>query len=157
MQAWAEMRPAFARRIFFLILFGVVSLVSTASHATEREDAVTAAKAVMAALAEKNFALIWDKLSSDTFKKAASRDTFVSGFPELRQKIGPLRSSNIVHVLYSPPRADPKLKETYSVVFENVYATGLLNMSSTDTLTEQIVLIEENGQFKMLGWALPLR
>jgi hypothetical protein len=144
------------RRIFPLILVGVMSLVSTASHAAEREDAIAAAKAVMTALSEKTFALIWDTLASDTFKKAASRESFVTGFPELRRKIGRLRGSNIVHVLYSPPRADPKMmKETYSVVFENVYATGLLNVFSTDTLTEQIVLIEENGQFKMLGWSLP--
>ena len=144
------------RRIFPLILVGVVSLVSTASHAAEREDAIAAGKAVMAALAEKNFALIWDTLASDTFKKAGSRESFVTGFPELRRKIGRLRSSNIAHVLYSPPRADPKMKETYSVVFENVYATGLLGFFSTGTLTEQIVLIEEYGLFKMLGWALPL-
>jgi hypothetical protein len=138
---------AVKRRIFALILAAVVSLCSTAAHAAEREDAIAAAKAVIAALAEKNFGLIWDTLASETFRKSGSREMFVLGYPQLRQKIGRLTSSNVLHVVYTPPRPRPDLGMTgkgYAVAFQNVYTTGALD--------EQIYLIEENGQFKMLGW-----
>jgi hypothetical protein len=137
------------RRIFALILAAVVSLCSTASHAAEKEDAIAVAKAVIAALAENDFGLIWDKLASETFRKSGSRETFVHGFPQLRRKVGRLTSSNVLHVIYTPPRPRPDLAMTgkgYAVAFQNIYTTG--------TLEEQIYLIEENGQFKMLGWGL---
>jgi hypothetical protein len=138
------------RQISVLVLAAVVSLFSTASYAAERDDAIAAAKAVIAALAEKNFGLIWDTLASETFRKKSSRETFVLGFSDLRRKIGRLTSSNMVHVIYTPPRPELGIEgKSYSVVFHNVYTTGALD--------EQIALIEENGEFKMFGWGLPLR
>jgi hypothetical protein len=124
-----------------------VSLISTAARADEREDAIAAAKAVVTALAEKKFALIWDTLTSDRYKKdtAITKEAFIFALTTARREIGRLTSSNLLNVRYNAP--DPNaavLKgKSYAVVFENVYTTG--------TRLEGALVIEENGQFKMYG------
>ena len=134
------------RRIFTLILTGVVSLFSTASHSDEREDAIAAAKVVMAAFAEKKFDLIWDTLASDWYKYTMgnTRELFIFGLTSARRQIGRLTSSTVLHVRYDAPQPTWALKgKSYAVVFENVYTTG--------TRYEGVLLYEENGQFKMAG------
>jgi hypothetical protein len=127
---------------------GVVSLFSTAAHADEREDAIAAAKAVVTALAEKKFALIWDTLTSDQYKKdvGLTRELFIVALTNPRREIGRLTSSKLVHVRYNAPQPDAGYGykgKSYSVIFENVYTTG--------TRLEGALIIEENGQFKMNG------
>ena len=132
------------RRIFTLILTGVVSLFSAASHSDEREDATAAAKAVMAAFAEKKFDLIWDTLASDRYKLGGTKELFIVAFTHDRRQIGRLTSSTVLDVLYTAPQPNAGFeRKTYTVTFQNVYTTG--------TLIEYVVLFEENGQFKMAG------
>ena len=137
------------RRIFALILAGAVSLFSAAPHADERDDAIAAAKAVIAALAENKFDLIWDKLASDRYKNEMgfTRELFVAGLPVTRRQIGRLTSSTVLYVRYDPPNPNWAFKgKAYVVIFENVYTTG--------TRQEGVLIIEENGQFKMSGLSL---
>ena len=127
-----------------LVFAGVVSLFSTAAHADEREDAIAAAKAVVTALAEKKFALIWDTLTSDRYKMGATREMFILALTSARREIGRLTSSKLVHVRDNAPQLPDGYKgKSYAVVFENVYTTG--------TRLEGALIIEENGQFKMNG------
>lgn len=134
------------RRTLTLMFAGAVSLFSTASHADEREDAIAAAKAVVTALAEKRFALIWDTLASNRYKNdlGFTRELFIIGLTTARREIGRLTSSKLLHVRYNAPQPNAGYKgKSYSVVFENVYTTG--------TRLEGALIIEENGQFKMAG------
>ena len=132
------------RRIFTLIFIGVVSLFSTASHSTEQDDATAAAKAIIAAFAEKKFGLIWDTLASDRYKLNGTRELFIAAFTHERRRIGRLTSSTVLDVIYRAPQPDAGINgKYYSVAFQNVYTTG--------TLIEYVVLFEENGQFKMAG------
>jgi hypothetical protein len=135
------------RRIF--IFAGVVSLCSTASDADEREDATAAAKAFFVALAEKKFALIWDTLASDRYKNemANTRDGFIAILTSLRRQIGRLRSSTVLYVRYDAPDPAAAFKgKSYRFAIENVYTTG--------TRVEYVVIVEENGQFKMQGMGI---
>jgi len=84
---------------------GVVSLFSTASHADEREDAIAAAKAVVTALAEKKFALIWDT-ASDRYKMWVTRDMFIAALTNARREIGRLTSSTLMLVRHNAPQLD---------------------------------------------------
>jgi hypothetical protein len=134
------------RRTFTLIFAGVVSLFSTASHSDEREDATAAAKTVIAALAEKKFPLIWDTLACDWYKNdiGLTRELFPVGLTSARRQIGQLTSSTVLHVRYTAPQPTAGFKgKSYAVIFQNVYTTG--------TRYEGVVIIEENGQFKMAG------
>jgi hypothetical protein len=134
------------RRTFTFILAGAVSLFSTASHADEKEDATAAAKAVMAALAEKKFPLIWDTLASDRYKNdmGFTRPLFITALEMARRPIGRLTSSTVLHVRYNAPQPNVAYKgKSYAIIFENVYTTG--------TRQEGVLVIEENGQFKMVG------
>ncbi len=136
------------RRIFTLIFVGVVSLFSTASHADEREDATAAANAFFAALAEKKFALIWDTLASDRYKNdmANTREGFTAGLTSMRRQIGRLTSSTVLYVRYDAPQPAWAFKgKSYIFAFENVYTTGRV---------EYVVIVEENGQFKMQGMGM---
>jgi hypothetical protein len=137
------------RRIFTLIFAGVVSLFSTAFHADEREDAATAAKAFFAALAEKKFDLIWDSLASDRYKNdmANTREGFVAILTSIRRQIGRLTSSTVLYVRYDAPQPLGAFKgKSYIFAIENVYTTG--------TRVEYVVIVEENGQFKMQGMGI---
>jgi hypothetical protein len=134
------------RRTFILILAGVVSLFSTASRADERDDAIAAAKVVIAALAENKIDLIWDTLASDWYKYKIghTREMFIFAFTSARRQIGRLTSSTVAYVRYDAPQPAAGYKgKTYTVTFENVYTTG--------TRYESVHLHEENGQFKMAG------
>src|ERR1700760_859474 len=93
------------RRIFAVIFAGVVLLLPAASHADEREDAIAAAKVVIAALAEKKFSLIWDTLASDRYKNdlGNTRELFIAGLTQTRRQIGRLTSSTVPYVRYDPP------------------------------------------------------
>jgi hypothetical protein len=134
------------RRIFTLILTGVVSLFSTASHSDEKEDATAAAKAVMAAFAEKKFDLIWDTLASDRYKLSGTKELFIAAFTHERRQIGRLTSSTVLDVISIAPQPNAGFQgKTYTVTFQNVYTTG--------TLIEYVVLFEENGQLKMAGFS----
>ena len=137
------------RRTFALALAGVVSVFSTASHADEKEDATVAAKAFFAALAEKKYDLIWDTLASDRYKNdmGNTRELFTVGLASLRQGIGRLTSSTVLHVRYDPPNPTWAFKgKGYVFAFENVYTTG--------TRVEYVVIVEENGRFKMQGMGM---
>jgi hypothetical protein len=97
-------------------------------------------------LAEKKFPLIWDTLASDRYKNdmGFTRQLFIAGLEIARRQIGRLTSSNVLHVRYDAPNPTWAFKgKSYVVLFENVYTTG--------TRQEGIVIIEENGQFKMAG------
>lgn len=135
------------RRTFSFILAGAASLFSTASRADEREDAIAVAKAVIAALGEKKFALIWDTLASERYKNdmGFTRPLFVGGLD--RPSLGRLTRSTVVYVRFEPPNPNWAFKgKTWAVMFENVYTGG--------TRQEGVVILEENGQFKMAGLSL---
>ena len=100
----------------------------------------------MAALAEKKFPLIWDTLASDRYKNdlGFTRELFIAGLEIARRQIGRLTSSTVLHVRYDAPQPAAGFKgKSYAVVFENIYTTG--------TRYEGVLVIEENGQFKMVG------
>jgi|tagenome__1003787_1003787.scaffolds.fasta_scaffold19492618_2 hypothetical protein len=140
---------AVSRRTFTLIVAGFVSLCSTASHADEREDATAAAKAFFAALAEKKFDLIWDTLASGRYKNdmANTKEGFIAHLTILRRQIGRLTSSTVLNFRYDAPDPRAAFKgKSYIFAIENVYTTG--------TRVEYVVIVEENGQFKMQGMAL---
>ncbi len=137
------------RRTFTLILAGMVSVISTASHADEKEDATAAATAFFAALAEKKYDLIWDTQASDRYKNdmGNTRELFAVGLVSLRRDIGTLTSSTVLYVRYDPPHPTWAFKgKGYIFAFENVYTTG--------TRVEYVVIVEENGRFKMQGMGL---
>lgn len=138
-----------SRRTFALVLTGAVSLFSPTCYADEKEDAIAAAKTVMAAVAENKFDLIWDTLASDRYKNEMgnTRAMFVDGLKIVREKIGRLTSSTVTYVGYNAPDPRAAFKgKSYSVMFENVYTTG--------TRSEGVLVMEENGQFKMSGLSL---
>jgi hypothetical protein len=134
------------RRIFILVFVGVVSLLSTASRADEKEDATAAAKTVIAALAEKKFPLMWDTLASDWYKKdlGYTRDGFIAALTMSRRDIGRLTSSNVLNVRYNAPQPNAGFKgKSYAVVFDNIYSTG--------KRLEGVLVVQENGRFRIGG------
>jgi hypothetical protein len=134
------------RRICTLAFVGVVSLLSTASQADEKEDAIAAAKTVIAALAEKKFPLMWDTLASDWYKKdlGYTRDGFITVLTMSRRDIGRLTSSTVLNVRFNAPQPNVGFKgKSYAVVFENTYTTG--------KRLEGALVVQENGRFKMGG------
>jgi hypothetical protein len=99
-----------------------------------------------AAFAEKKFDLIWDTLASDRFKLSGTKELFIVAFTHQRRQIGQLTSSTVLDVISIAPQPNDRVQgKTYTVAFQNVYTTG--------TLTEYVVLFEENGQFKMAGFS----
>ena len=133
------------RRIF--IFAGVVSLCSTASHADEREDATAAAKAFVAALAEKKLDLIWDTLASDRYKNemANTREGLIAILTSVRRQIGQLASSTVLYVRYDPPQPTWAFKEKV------IYSP--LKMFIPRGRVEYVVIVEEMDNSKCMAWA----
>jgi hypothetical protein len=132
-------------------LFGlaIASPVRLAFSA-ERDDAEAAARRIMKLLGDKNFETLWEQ-TSDWYKSKIGNNkvSFVANFSISRYPIGRLKSSTIIDV--QPFSSDPSTGFTgkgYAVTFQNSYETG--------NSYERIVVIEENGKFKMAGaWGVP--
>lgn len=133
---------------FSALFAAILSAVTPAPlSADERDDAIDAAVLVMDHLGNKKFGDLWDNLTSDWFKSStgANKQSFIANMTIARQPIGSLMQSDILDVKYmtSIPGANYTGK-IYIVTFSNSYSTG--------KSFEQIVVVDENGVFKMSGF-----
>jgi hypothetical protein len=140
-----------ARRYLLCVTFLSVGFLAVAwtgpTKADERGDAISAARNIMSAMAQKNYSRLWD-LTSDWFKARIGNNepSFIANWTIQRQTIGALRSSTVLDVSYFTN--DPSTNYTgkiYWVTFQNSYETG--------NAYEKIGVIEENGAFKLSGTA----
>jgi hypothetical protein len=134
----------------FIIIAIVITLTGQAT-ADEKDDATGAARTIMNVIAQKNFGKLWDQLTSDVYRKYTgnSREAFVANFTISRVSIGNLKSSKILDIQISPSDQIALYNgKIYSITFQNSYDTG--------NTYEKIVVIEENGAFKLGGlWGAP--
>lgn len=118
---------------------------SAPAIADEREDATTAAKAIMASLAEKNYQRLWDEQTSKWFKERIGKESFLANITMGRSPIGKLKSSKVIDVGFTTTDPGSGFKgKIYTVNFSTSYETG--------NFYERIVVIEEGGRFLMSGF-----
>jgi hypothetical protein len=127
----------------------VLALLCTpvAAMADEREDAMAAAKAIMASLAEKNYQRLWDEQTSNWLKERMgnNRESFLANTTMTRFPVGKLKSSKVIDVGFTTTDPGSGFKgKIYTVNFSNSYETG--------NSYERIVVIEEGGRFLMSGF-----
>ena len=120
------------------------------AKAGEQEEAANVANAVMTALGEKRYEVIWDDMTSDVFKQKTSRDAFLSGLSSGREELGDLTGSQLIDVQSAEDDPQSGYKGTiYSFTYLNSYSVGQFH-------ERIIVLKDDSGAFGMGGlWGQP--
>jgi hypothetical protein len=139
------------RRITMIVLT-LMLLTSADTAADEVRDALTAAKAIMATLAGKNYQRLWDEQTSNWLKErnGNSKDYFFANITMTRGMFGTLKSSKVVDVVFHTNDPESGFNgKIYTVNFFNSYEAG--------NFYERIVVIEENGRFLMSGFVPMVR
>ncbi|MDX0070892.1 hypothetical protein [Sinorhizobium meliloti] len=134
-------------RNFLATFVAIISLAfPQVAGATDRELAVASAQNIMQALGDKNFSHLWDSLTSDWFKQqVGGKQGFVANMSIQRQVIGSLIETTVLEVAHF--NRDP-----ISGLSADIYQVTFHNRYSNFNAYEFIVVIEENGEYKMSGF-----
>jgi hypothetical protein len=133
-----------------IIRFAVACAISMPAAAALAQDdqteAVSAAKGIMASLANKDFEGLWNEQTSDYFKNwsKGNKDAFIAKMSISRSTIGNITESNVLDLQVSPSTASDYVGTMYTVTFANNYTTG--------SSYEYVIVIKEGGSFKMSGF-----
>jgi hypothetical protein len=118
---------------------------SVGVSADERQDAIAAAKAIMASLTEKSYQHLWDEQTSNWFKQRINKDSFLANVTMGRFQVGKVKTSKVIDVTFTTTDPGSGFRgKIYTVNFSNSYETG--------DFYERIVVIEEGGRFLMSGF-----
>lgn len=119
---------------------------SLVEQPSDRERATAAATDAMTLLARNDFGALWDTRTSNWFKQRVNnnREFFVANLTMARAQAGSLKSTKVTGstFLTNEPSIG-YIGKIYIVMFANSYEIG--------NFYEQIVLIEENGEFLVSG------
>ncbi len=139
-------------RTVICLLFVVGLCVSpNLAKAGEQDEAAKAANAVMTALGEKRYEVIWDDMTSDVFKQKTNRDAFLAGLSSGREELGDLTGSELIDVQSALDDPESGYKGMiFSFTFLNAYSAGQFH--------ERIIMLKDgDGAFRMGGlWGQPV-
>jgi hypothetical protein len=120
------------------------------AFADEASDARTAADTIIDLLGDGSYGKLWDSHTSNLFKSAMTRDSFIANMKFGRQSIGKRASKKLVDQGHTDGDPSTGYKgDVYVFNYRNVYDSG--------TMFERVVVIKEDGnEFKMSGiWGQP--
>jgi len=122
-----------------------VASSTTIALADDNAEVVAAAKTDMGLIAKKDFEALWEQ-TSNFYKNWAriDEDTFVARWTLSRQAVGDLIGSKVIDVLVNPSNVQGYSGNIYTVTFMNTYPAG--------DAYEFLVLIKENGSFKLSNY-----
>jgi len=129
---------------FILAALTFMSLVD-ASNSTEQDDAIKAARVIMASIGDRNFDKLWDE-TADYYKDRSGmkKPSFLANWTITRQQYGLLNDSTVLDTTMTT--TDPAIpnRKVFTVTFVNTYAWG--------KAYERIVLVEENGKYRLTNF-----
>jgi hypothetical protein len=115
------------------------------SNAAEQDDAINAARAIMASIGQRDFDKLWDE-TADWYKQKTGlqKPSFMANWAFSRQAFGTLKSSSVIDSASTEHDPSGIQGKFYSVTFQNTYDFG--------DAYERVVLMQENGKFKLVNF-----
>jgi hypothetical protein len=138
------------KKVIAVGLFVWLLCASFAVRADDAEQATLAAKKVQTLIAEDRLNTLWDTLVSKVWKSKVDKNVFLANLSQGRFSVGgPSMSSQLVDVNYTD-------RDPGSGYKGDIYTCRFLTKYPAGSFYESIVMIKEDGQFKLAGaWAAP--